>query len=78
MSAGANAVHKPLLYIQSTFVGALCAWTTQAAFAGEAEWTKYSTEGAKAYEQANWGSAERLFKLALKEADAHLVIKICD
>ncbi len=41
----------------------------QAAFANEIEWQKYSTEGAKAYDQANWGAAERSFKLALKEAD---------
>ncbi|MBS1956942.1 MAG: tetratricopeptide repeat-containing protein [Cyanobacteria bacterium SZAS-4] len=61
---------KPLLYIQSTFAAALCALMSQAAWAGEAEWTKYSTDGAKFYEQANWGSAERSFKLALKEADS--------
>jgi tetratricopeptide (TPR) repeat protein len=69
ISAGANAVNKPFLYIQSTFVAALCALTAQAAFGGEEEWTKYSTEGARAYEQANWGQAERSFKQALKEAE---------
>lgn len=60
---------KPLLYMRSTFAAALCALVTQAAYAGEEEWNKYSTEGAKAYEQANWGQAERLFKSALKEAE---------
>jgi tetratricopeptide (TPR) repeat protein len=63
-------VNKSLTYIQSTFMCASFALTAQAATAGEAEWQKYSSEGAKAYDQANWGAAERSFKLALKEADS--------
>src|ERR1700716_3232204 len=43
--------------------------SVSAAVAGEIEWQKYSTEGAKAYDLANWGQAERMFKLALKEAE---------
>lgn len=62
-------MNKLLSYIQITFITAL-ALSPQAALAGEAEWQKYSADGAKAYEQANWGAAERSFKLALKEADS--------
>src|ERR1700733_1805221 len=50
-------------------LGSACL-VTGSAQAGESEWKKYSRSGATAYEQANWGQAERQFKLALKEAES--------
>ncbi len=38
--------------------------------ASEAEWTKDCQLGKSAYEQCNWGQAERYFKAAIKEAEA--------
>ncbi len=54
--------------IMAVLVGASL-FMVQPAKAGETEWKKYSRQGATAYEQANWGQAERMFKLALKEAE---------
>jgi len=39
------------------------------AIAGEVEWQKYSRSGAAALQEGNFGLAERMFKLAVKESE---------
>jgi len=56
-------------YLTSPLVALLvCSIITPAAQADAAAWTRYTHDGSEAFQQAKYGQAERLFKLALKEA----------
>ncbi len=55
-------------YITAIFLS-LCAAIAPAR-AGEAEWSHACQQGKIAFEQSNWGQAERCFKAAVKEAES--------